>query len=596
MAISSDAKLVSARDEARLMWRLRLRILRTLTKTALDKARLQIVCVALASIILWLGLFGLFYEGFNFVRVGLVHAGLRNQLIHIMFNVFFLTLTGMLLFSSAIILYSSLYRGEEVKHLLTTPMRPERIVFHKYQEAAFFSGWGFLLLGSPMLLAYGAVFQAPWYYYALLLPFMFTFVCIPAALGSTACLLIVRLVRPARIHAIGLIITAAVLLGGYSLWTSLAYQNRDMMSFSWFQDVLARLQFSEQRLLPSWWLSSGLLEAAHAPQPNDDQKPWLESLLFLSVMASNALLLQLVLRYTAARCFRESYSSLQGIVPPKRRAKTIWIDRLAEFLCRPLPPPIRHMIIKDLRLFRRDPVQWAQLGIFFGLLVLYFLNVRRFDYSGVMEQWVTVMSFLNVAVVGLLLSTFTTRFVFPTISLEGRRFWVLATAPITRDTIIWGKFWFAFAGAWPICAVLVMISDLALGITRRSAAIVLVHQLQCALLCLGLAAMAVGLGARLPNLRETSPARIASGFGGTLTLVLSSLYIVLVLLVTAVPTFCWAELSAGARDNPWWITRALALGSFSTMVQGLILGTLIGAIATIWPMRVGLRAFRKLEY
>ncbi len=38
------------------------------------------------------------------------------------------------------------------------------------------------------------------------------------------------------------------------------------------------------------------------------------------------------------------------------------------------------------------------------------------------EQWVTVMSFLNVAVVGLLLSTFTARFVFPAISLEGRAF------------------------------------------------------------------------------------------------------------------------------------------------------------------------------
>ena len=581
------------------MWRLRWNVLRTLATLAVKHSRLQVLCVLAASCVLWVGLFGLFYEGFQFVSGGLVHTGLRTQLVQIMFNVFFLTLTVMLLFSSAIILYGMLYRGDEVKFLLTAPVRDERIVLHKFQEAVFFSGWGFLLLGSPMLLAYGAVFRAPWHYYALLLPFMLTFIHVPAALGAVGCLVVVRLLRPVRVHATALFVMLTIGLGGYFAWHALAYQNRDMMSFSWFQDVLARLQFSEQRLLPSWWLSSGLLEATHRSDAPEGTPPWVESLLFLAVLASNALLLQLVLRFTASKCFRHSYSSLQGIVPPQRQLRVWWLDRLIERLCRPLPIGIRHMIIKDLRLFRRDPVQWSQFVIFFGLLVLYFLNVRRFDYSGVMEQWVTVMSFLNVAVVGLLLSTFTTRFVFPTISLEGRRFWILGTAPITRDTIIWGKFWFACVGAWPVCSVLVLISDLALGIWQRSLAIVLVHQLQCLLLCSGLAALAVGLGARLPNLREVSPARIASGFGGTLNLVISSLYIVLVLLVTSVPTFIWAESSWPTRDlrssffsGGGW----LRLDTGATMAIGILLGVGLGALATLWPMRAGLRAFRKLEY
>ena len=54
-------------------------------------------------------------------------------------------------------------------------------------------------------------------------------------------------------------------------WRVLAYENRDMMDMTWFQDVLARLAFSEQRMLPSWWLSSGLLEdrvGRHASGPS----------------------------------------------------------------------------------------------------------------------------------------------------------------------------------------------------------------------------------------------------------------------------------------------------------------------------------------
>jgi hypothetical protein len=40
---------------------------------------------------------------------------------------------------------------------------------------------------------------------------------------------------------------------------------------------------------------------------------------------------------------------------------------------------------------------------------------------------------LNLGVVGLILSTFTTRFVYPMISLEGRRFWILGLLPVHRD-------------------------------------------------------------------------------------------------------------------------------------------------------------------
>ena len=99
--------------------------------------------------------------------------------------------------------------------------------------------------------------------------------------------------------------------------------------------------------------------------------------------------------------------------------------------CSPLlTPQMRLLIVKDLRLFRRDPVQWSQFMIFFGLLALYFANIRRFSYDVNYTAWVNMISFLNLAVVGLILSTFTTRFIFPMISLEGRRFWILGMLPV----------------------------------------------------------------------------------------------------------------------------------------------------------------------
>ena len=36
------------------------------------------------------------------------------------------------------------------------------------------------------------------------------------------------------------------------------------MTPEWFQELFSRLRFTEQRLLPSWWLSTGLLEASRS--------------------------------------------------------------------------------------------------------------------------------------------------------------------------------------------------------------------------------------------------------------------------------------------------------------------------------------------
>ncbi len=197
-----------------------------------------------------------------------------------------------------------------------------------------------------------------------------------------------------------------------------------------------------------------------------------------------------------------------------------WTDEAASTVLAVFPDQLRLLLLKDWKLLRRDPVQWSQFLIFFGLLGLYFLNVDRFnnpqrDISYV--TWVNMVSFLNLAVVGLILSTFTTRFIYPMISLEGHCFWILGLLPMHRDTVLWSKFVFAALGSWVPCGLLILLSDVMLHV---SLLIVLVHQLVCILLCLGLSSIAVGLGAMMPNFRESSPSKISAGFGGTLNLVL----------------------------------------------------------------------------
>ena len=575
---------LSPQAEAQLLWRIRGQMIRTMCLQALKTARLRVSLVVVLSLVFWYGLFFLFRGGFQFLDMTIDHDFTLAQTVQAIYNVFFASLLMMLILSSAIILYGGLYSSSEAQYLLTTPVRPERIVLHKFQEAIVFSSWGFVLLGSPMLVAHGLQFGAPWYYYALLLPFMAAFVYIPGSIGAILCLLFVHHLARMRRQAIALTAVAGVVAALALIWSLYAESEGNLLTANWFQEMLGRLQFSEHRLLPSWWLSSGLLEAARNDVGRPGNPPWAESLLFLSLLIANALFLRVLAVTIGGRVYRTSYSELHTDRARRRPSRRFWLDAAVMRFAPWLTPQMRLLIVKDLRLFRRDPVQWSQFIIFFGLLALYFANIRRFSYDVNYTAWVNMISFLNLAVVGLILSTFTTRFIFPMLSLEGRRFWILSMLPVERGSVLWGKFLFAATGSTLPCCLLILLSDYML---RVSTLVLLIHQLTCVLLCVGLSGIAVGLGAKMPDLREESPSKIAAGFGGTLNLVVSAMYIVAIVLLTALPTHFY--LAVQQSD-----VKHLHLEAW--LAAGVLAACVTGTVATVLPMRLGLRAFRALEF
>jgi ABC-2 type transport system permease protein len=93
------------------------------------------------------------------------------------------------------------------------------------------------------------------------------------------------------------------------------------------------------------------------------------------------------------------------------------------------------------------------------------------------------------------------------------------------------------------------------------------------------------MGACLPNFRETDPSRIVSGFGGTMNLLVSLLFLLAVLALMAGP---WHALMAwgdeGGGPALWMVWAGLAAGAAA------------GAAAVILPLRMGIRALREMEF
>ncbi|MCA9269128.1 MAG: hypothetical protein KDA41_11690, partial [Planctomycetales bacterium] len=364
---SSEVRLISPQREAQLFGRLRRRTFQAHVRGWIEESLLRLAVISVLCLVFWIALFASFAEGFQLLETAIAHVPTRATTVQHVFNVFFLTLLAMLTVSSAVIFYGVVFRGEETRVLLTLPATAQRIVLYKLQETTLFSCWGFLLIGSPMLIAYGIVAAAPWYYYVMLPPFVVAFVTIPTSVGALLCLGGAYLMPSLRVHAMTILCVCGLLALLAFGWLLLAAQSEDMLTAEWLSRMNHRLRFAEQRLLPSWWLSAGLLEAAHA-HSGPLKYAWSSSVLLLGVLISNALLFSLLAAKVGGRLLRPAYGRISSVVAARRKGGTSRLDRIVEWGLFPFTAPMRRLLIKDFRTFRRDPVQWSQFLIFFGLL------------------------------------------------------------------------------------------------------------------------------------------------------------------------------------------------------------------------------------
>ncbi|WP_250847129.1 putative ABC transporter permease subunit [Aquisphaera insulae] len=552
--------------------------LRNILRGLAHGSRLRIGMILLCSAIFWAGLFGLFLGGFEFIGM---YVDLVNTIIEYLFSLFFLSLLVMLLFSNGIIVYTALFHSREAAYLLTTPASADRVFAYKFVEAIAFSSWAFFLLGSPLLVAYGLTVKAPAGFYLMFIPFLLSFVLIPGSLGAVAAIVVAN-VFPRRQKTIltmaagGLIAVAG--WQAYRVW----HTSSTPLSPDWLGVVLNRLAFCQNPLLPSRWMSAGLLASARGE--------WGRAGYELMYLSANAGLGYLIAAVVARDLYRRGYSRVQGGRSSRRRRDLGFLDAILHRTFFFLPRPIRLLILKDLRTFLRDPAQWSQFLIFFGLLAFYFLNIPRLGYAVQTPYWRNLVSFLNLSVTALILSTFTSRFIFPLLSLEGRNFWVLGLLPLRRAEILWGKFVFSASISLPATELLIVLSDLMLRITPW---MIVLHVGMIAVLCLGLSGISVGLGARLPNLRESDPSRIAAGFGGTLNLLVSLVFIFAIVTSLALP----CHLYYAGQERPDTTSFVLSHAGLRRWLTVAIAGSLVvGLIGTVVPLRIGIRAFQRMEF
>ena len=578
---------IRADQTARAFRHLRWCLTRNTIRLLLSGSRLRISMILFCSIVFWAGLFGLFLGGFEFIGLS---DDLLDTIFEYLFSMFFLSISIMLFFSTGIITYTALFHSQEAAFLaeytsVDRPnLRPQVRRAGRDLEAGASSCWA-----TSLLAAYGNHRRSAPALYAMFLIYLIMFVLLAGSLGAITAIVVANVFPKGH-----KLVLAVAVIGTLVLIVSLAIRlwrtPGDTLTTDWLGNVQNRLAFCQHPLWPSRWMSAGLLAAARGDSARGD---WSRSGYYLMVLSAHAAAWMYL---AAAGRWRATFISGATAGPRGSRSnrRAGWgfyvLDNLFHRLFFFLPRPIRLLILKDLRTFRRDPAQWSQFLIFFGLLAFYFLNIPRLGYGVQSPSWRNLISFLNISVTALILSTFTSRFIFPLLSLEGRNFWVLGLLPVARAQILWGKFAFSVGISLVATEGLVFLSDLMLGM---SPVMIALHVGMVAILCMGLSGISVGLGARLPNLRETDPSKIAVGFGGTLNLLVSLVFIFAIVTSLAVP----CHLYFLGQEHPGTTSLALSHSGFRLwLIVAIVISLILGAVGTILPLRIGIRAFQRMEF
>ncbi len=568
--MSSGRSPIIAKPKLELLLRTKVRSLRNQIVEAAARAPIRVWATLLLIAIIWVGLYFLFLAVFMQFRRTPLEATVAIPLV---FNFFFLALLALLSFSNAIIAHGALFAKREAEYLLASPLRPRDVVTLKFVESLALSSWSLILLGLPLMFAMaqlaGDRAVSGYSFYIIFVAFFLVFIPIPGSLGLLLAWVFARFFPRKAVRI-------ATIIGGtglaiFMVWGLQSLKLGNTAPEIWLRAFLARMSFVEAALFPNNWVTSGIDGALHG-------KSW-DSLLYLCVTLSNSLFLSWLAVNVVSRYFDRAYDRAIAGRDDVYRVAANPAGGVSGKLFFYLPMPLRLIAAKDLRTFFRDPLQWSQLVILFGLTVLYLANMPTLQHYFRETTYSLLIPFLNLCAISFILATFTCRFVFPLISLEGHQLWLIGLVPMKRGRILFAKFSFAMTVTILVTGASMTWAIVMLDIEPIWA---LIHLATIVSVCYGLCGLAVGLGARLPSFDQTNAARIANGLGGTVNLLASLSLIGVVLIAVGVAS--------------WYAEYRSATGIHNARVVGAIVGAILLSLAVgSISLAIGSRHFDRVE-
>jgi len=491
----------------------------------------------------------------------------------------FLFFLGILMWSSLLTSFGIFFMSEDLQLLNSAPVSQDALYLTRLFETTFNASWMVLLFALPVFISYGVVFEGGVLYYLIVVVANLSFVIIPAVLGVGLTMVLVN-VFPARRAKDVLMVVSILFFAGLVLAFRILRPERllDPDAFISLVDFFEAMRAPLSPLLPSQWAAESVASYLVGTFAYD---PFWLGMLVLSSMAA-----VVAGNWISGRTYNKGFTKTQE-VRRMRFSHAPFVDRLINIYAFFFPRQLKQIISKDVKSFLRDITQWSQIFLLMALVVIYVYNFRALPLAGTYLPTIymtNLLSFLNLGLAGFVVAAVAARFVFPAVSLEGKAFWLVRSSPLGLKGFLWSKFWISFFPLLLLGEALIIITSLFLGthpIIRWVGIITIFF------ITLSITGLGIGVGAAYPKFNWENVAKIPTGFGGIVFMVLSITMVGIVVVIEWSPVY----------SILFSITRGWSIESaqlWSAALSGLFV-LLICVFCFIVPMEIGLRRLEERE-
>lgn len=435
----------------------------------------------------------------------LSNAGLNTDATNSLLYGFSLGLFGLIFVSAVVTGISNLFMARDVNLLLAAPLSHSALLRSKTLEVLVSTTWMIVVFSIPPYIAFGRHLGASVEFFAFA-PLYIGLYLLVAVLAGMNVAIWCAAILPART---GRNIFVALFIVALGIVIALLNASPDNRLFSQMlkhpnHPVLTNTLANP--LLPSSWLSDALL--ALTRQVSSLPILPLIWLIILLMMLWSLLTISFRLFYSRgySRLHTQprAYILLSRAGKPRRRLLAL---RRAQIL--------RALAARELCSFGRDITHTVQLAIFLTICILFFINFQSLSAPTHVGTWalrawdlMAIFSFLLIS--SLIILSICSRFVLPSVSLEGSSLWILQAAPISVRSIIRAKYltWAIPMGA--VCAVLFASAGLALALEPLC---ILILGLAACIIIHGLVALGIGMGALFSRFDWEHPAELSASWG-----------------------------------------------------------------------------------
>ncbi len=482
------------------------------------------------------------------------------------FQMAWITIFAMLIFSSMVTAVSTLYLSSDNEIILAAPVGSSEVYLMRFITTMLSTSWMVLVFSLPVFGAYAKVFKAGVLFWPLLLLTVPTMALIASAVAMLLTVVLVYFF-PAR-RTKDIILYLSLLFGIFLYLIFRLMRPEDLVNPDKYGEFIE--YFSAISVPVTSWLPAGWSASLLSTYLLDKKVDWL----LVGLLVTTPLVLYFAGEIVMNRWFFAGFTKSQESFGGHMRFRS----------SRRLPASWAWIFRKELKYFLRDSSEWSQLFMIAALIVVYLYNfkVLPLDRAPMPTVYLAnLIAFANIGLVGFMAASLSARFVYPSLGSERGAFYLIGSAPLSLERFLVYKYLFYLPPFTLLTLLLVVISNNLLDIHGPMLWISVFLSLVTTWTTV---AMALGFGTYFADFKSENRAA-AMGPGAVIFLFCAVLYQLAVITLGIFPIYRllrgWLKTSFISSE------AALFVGVWAVCV------VVISAFVAVFICRKSLAALRK---